>query len=465
MNSPNVNPRRPRECAAVLSGCKFTFINEFRRRSHRFQDLLTGLGFPSHPAAVKNVLIFGHLLTLLIVGAGLVWTPQPVGLVPLGIPLRSSEVVSVVAVLLAIALLQARRRYRQTHRGWNTVSAPLEVGMRAGLVLMDLVLAGMLMVQNLRWHEGNNLLAVGALVFSSILVVAPLKRTAIRVFVVLIVALSASTLILSYANASWLEGNGSLGPGLGFTLLLILAGTVITAISTPAFYRATAHPRALRSRGLLTDLSIKAGSIFLLSGLALSIMEMTSWPWMAPYTALAVFFSGLVLYRSSLARISSPETLGFALFLVRLRPSWVKPIVFRSLIAASVVATPLTLGLCVLFLLGKYTQAAVLLVALVAVEISIDALIIQRRTAVMPASHISKLAQESKAGLGAALCAGLAVVFSGILGTVIPQTAQSPWLAVTSGVLALVAALLTLLVLKDAPAWLCELSATETEDP
>ncbi|GAA3314144.1 hypothetical protein GCM10017710_20100 [Arthrobacter ramosus] len=120
--------------------------------------------------------------------------------------------------------------------------------------------------------------------------------------------------------------------------------------------------------------------------------------------------------------------------------------------------------LCVFFILGKYTQAAVLLVALVALEISIDALIVQRRTAVMPGSQISKLAQKSKAGLGAALCAGLTVVFSGILGTAAPQATQSPWLGVTSSALALVAVLLTVLVLNDAPAWLRELSARGTED-
>jgi len=464
MNSPNVTQRRPRVYAVVLSGCKATFTNDFRRRSHRLQDLLMSLGFRSHAAAVDKLLIFGHLLTLLIIGVGIVWTPQPAGLATLGIPLGTPDVVSIVAVLLAIALLQARRRYRQAHRCWNTVSAPLEVGMRAGLVLMDLGLASMLILQNLRWHEGSNLLAVGALVVSSFLVVAPLKIIAIRVLVVLIVVLSASSLIILFANASWLEGDDTLGSGLGSKLLLIMAGTVLTAASTPALYRVTAHPRALHSRGLLTDLSIKAASIFLLSSLALSIMEMTPWPWTAPFIALAVFFLGLVLYRSSFARISSPETLGFALFLVRLRPSWVKPIIFRSLVTAIVVTTPLTFVLCVFLLLGKYTQAAVLLVALGGLEISIDALIVQRRTAVMPASHISKLAQKSKAGLGAALCAGLAVVFSGILGTVTPQATQSPWLSIASGALTLVAVLLTGLVLNDAPAWLRELSATETED-
>lgn len=464
MKSPNVHQRRPCEYAVVLSGCKATFIDDFRRRSHRLQDLLKSLGFPSHAAAVNKVRIFAHLLTLLIIGVGLVWTPQPAGLVTLGIPLRTPEVVSIAAVLLAVTLLQARRRYRQAHRCWNSVSIPLEAGMRAGWVLMDLGLASMLIVQNLRWHEGSNLLAFGALLGSSILAVAPLKRITIRVLVVLVGVLSASSLIIILANASWLAGGETLGSGFGSALLLILAGTVITATSTPALYRATADPRAPRSRGLLTDLSIKSGSIFLLSSLALSIMEKTPWPRTAPYIALAVFFLGLVLYRSSFARIASPETLGFALFLVRLRPSWVRPIIFHSLVAATVVTTPLTLGLCVLFFLGKYTQVPLLLFALVALEISIDALIVQRRTAVLPASHISKLVQKSKAGLGAALCAGLAVVFSGILGTITPQAAQSPWLGVTSGALALVAVLLTVLVLKDAPAWLRELSATETED-
>ncbi|MDQ0028304.1 hypothetical protein [Arthrobacter bambusae] len=413
---------------------------------------------------MSNALIFGHLLTLLIIGAGTVWTPEVAGLTPVGIPFSTPDVVSIVSALLAIALLQSRRRYTKAHRSWKTVSAPLEVGMRSGLVLMDLALAGMFILQNLRWHEGSNLLAIGALVLSTFLVIAPLKRIAVRVFAVLTIVLSTSSLIALLGDASWLEGDDTLGSGLTHKVLLILAGTVFAAVSTPLLYRVTAHPRALRGRGVLTDLSIKAACIFLLSSLVLSVMERTPWPWTAPFIALAVFFSGLVLYRSSFARLFSPETLGFALFLVRLRPSWVKPLIIRSLLTAIVVVTPLTIMLCVFFLLGNYDQAAVLLVALVALEISVDALAVQRRTAVMPASHISKLAQKSKAGLGAALCAGLAVVFSGVLGTAAPQATQGLWLTIASGALSLVAALLTALVFIDAPAWLRELSATETED-
>jgi hypothetical protein len=74
------------------------------------------------------------------------------------------------------------------------------------------------------------------------------------------------------------------------------------------------------------------------------------------------------------------------------------------------------------------------------------------------------LPQKSKIGLGAALCAGVAVMLSGILGTVTTPGTQSPWLSVVSGVLILVAVLLTSVVLNDAPAWLRELSASETEN-
>lgn len=463
MNSLNVTHRRPRVYAVALSGCKATFTNDFRRRSHRLHDLLTSLGFTSHAAAVNNALIFGHLLTLLIIGAGIIWTPEPVGLTPVGIPLSTPDVVSIVSALLAIALLQSRRRYAKAHRCWNTVSVPLGVGMRAGLVLMDLGLAGMLILQNLRWHERSSLLAIGALLVSIFLVIAPLKRIAVRVSTLLIIVLSTSSLIALLGDGSWLEGDDILGPGLAHKLLLILAGTGFTAISTPLLYAVTAHPRALRDRGVLTDLSIKAACTFLLPTVVLSVMEMTPWPWTAPFVALIVFFLGLVVYRSSFARLFSPETLGFALFLVRLRPSWLKPLIIRSLVTATAAVTPLTFMLCLFLLLGSYTQAAFLLVALVALEISIDALAVQRRTAVMPASAISKLAQKSKAGLGAALCAGLAVVFSGVLGAAAPQATQGPWLGIASGALTLVAVLLTALVFIDAPAWLRELSATETE--
>lgn len=90
MNLRNFTQRRPpRVFAVVLSGCKATFTNDFRRRSHRLQELVTILGFTPYAAAANHVLIIGHLLTLLIIGFGVVWTPQPVGLEALGIPLNT----------------------------------------------------------------------------------------------------------------------------------------------------------------------------------------------------------------------------------------------------------------------------------------------------------------------------------------------------------------------------------------
>ncbi|MBT8159930.1 MULTISPECIES: hypothetical protein [Arthrobacter] len=428
------------------------------------QDLLKSLGFSPDPEKVNWFLIFGRLLTALIIAVGILWAPQRTALNTFGIPLSIPDAVSIMAALQAIGLLFARRRFRRAHRCWQTVSAPLEAGMRAGLVLTDLGFAGMLILQNLRWHEGGNLFAVGALVISSFLLVAPQKTNAIRTYVLLVVVSSAGTLLFLIGNTLWFDGHDPLGSGPASTLFVILAGTVLITVSTPALYRVTAHPRALRSRGVLVDLSIKAASIFILASLVLLTAEVTPWPRTAPFIAVAVFFSGLVVFRSSLTRITSPETFGLALFLVRLKPSWVKPIIFRSVVTAMVVVTPLTFVLCAFLLLKNYTHVVVLLGALVAVEIGVDALIIQRRTAVLPASHISKLPQKSKAGFGAALCAGFAVVLSGILGTVTQQAIQIPWLPLAAGGMALVAILLTSLVIKDAPQWLGELSATETED-
>ncbi|MEV7605888.1 hypothetical protein AB0N65_10670 [Paenarthrobacter sp. NPDC089322] len=464
MTSPAAVQRRARAGTVALFGCKATFTNEFRRKSHRFQDLLKSLGFTARAATVNGFVVAGHMLTLLVILAGLLWTPGREGLTPLGVPFTTPELASLAAVLLAVALLQSRRRFTRAHRSWAAVSAPLEAGMRSGLILLDAGLAVMLVVQNLRWFEPGNVLAAGSVVTSLVLAVSPIGTRPALLLGVASAMTGAAALATSLLRAPWLAEAGGLGAGVLPQVLLVAAGTAAVAVLTPACYKSTAHTYALRSRGLLIDLSAKSGGVFLLAGAALPIMEVTLWPWTAPFVSIALFFLGLVMFRSSFSRISSPEALGYGLFLVRLAPDHIRPLLFRSLLTSVAMVIPLILVLMLFLFINGYLQAALLLGSLFILETSIDALITQRRTAVLPASHIQQLAQKSKVGLGAALCAGVAVVFSGILGAVTPVPTENPWLGMAAGALVLVAVLLTAIVFTDAPAWLRELSATETEE-
>ncbi|MFW0773416.1 hypothetical protein ACLRGI_09615 [Paenarthrobacter nitroguajacolicus] len=464
MTSPSAAQRRPRAGTAALSGCQATFTNDFRRRSHRFRDLMGSLGFTVHARAVTALLSIGQVLLLVVIGYGLLWSPPREGLAQVGVPLESPDIVAIVGAFLAVALLQARRRFKRSHLAWNTVSRTLEVGMRAGLVLLDLGLAGMLVVQNLRWHEPGNILVTFSLLIASVLAVTPMRVSLVRSLTTAVLISGISGIVVVLLEAPWLRAAGELGAAGISQLPIIITGTFLVAALTPVAYKATALPQAMKSRGLLLDLALKAGTIFLLAGTGFAIAQVTPWPWVAPYVSLAVFFLGIVLYRSAFARISSPEALGFSLFLLRLSKRHVKPLVLHSILSACVLVAPLTLTMSGMLLLNRQPLVALLLISLVLLEVSIDALVIQRRTAVLPASHIRKLAQKSKSGIGAALCAGVAVIFSGILGTSSTQSADSPWLALIAAAFVLVAVLLTSLVFTDAPAWLRDLSATDTED-
>ena len=465
MNSPIAAHRHDRAFSVVLSGCRATFTNDFRRRSHRFQDVAGSLGFRVGAGTANGFLLAGQFLTLLLIVAGLAWTPPEAGLEPLGIPVTTPELAGVAGVLLAVALLQARRRCRRSHRHWNTVSQALDTGMRAGVVLLDAGLALMLIVQNLRWAGAGNILAALSLLAALALVLSAAKPWLIRPLAIAAVSAGAGSLVAVAAQAPWLAATAGIrGGGIAPTVLSLSLGLAVTVFATPLLYKASAHVRALQSRGLLIDLSVKSGSLFIFAGAALPLAGSTPWPWTAPFISLAVFFLGLVLFRSSFARISSPETAGYSLFLYRLAPHHIRPLIIRSLLTYLLLVLPASVALAITLVVSGYALQALLLAALVILETSIDALIIQRRTAILPASHISQLAQKSKAGLGAAVCAGVAVVFSGILGAVNPQATENPWLAMASGALVLVAGLLTGVVLADATSWLRELSATETED-
>lgn len=460
----DVARKQPRVYDVVLSGCCATFLDDFRRRSHRFQDLSRSLGLPAGARTIESAMVLGHALAIVAICFGMFWTPEKPGSNTLVPPLTIPAVASVVAVPMAAILALSRRRYRTIHKCWTGVSGPLESGMRSGLILTDLGIATMIIVQNLRWHQTSNVLAVGALSVAILLALTPARKFAVRIFAIIATLLSTSIIISVSIQISLFDHVSAVTYSLLSVTATVAGLALFVALCTPFLYAVSSHAVAMRTTGLLRDMSIKSAGICIISSLSIFVAQLTAWPTVAPFVALVVFFLGLVVYRSSFARISSPEALGFGLFLVRLRPDWARSIIFRSSVTSAAMVIPMTLALAGVLIMNQSASIALLLCALVLLEMSIDALIIQRRTAVMPASHISALPQRSKAGVGAAVCAGLSFVFSGILGTVMPEGIDTTWLFVISGSLVLVAVLLIALVVFDAPEWLREISCTETED-
>lgn len=409
-------------------------INEFRRKSRRYQDILSGVGLPLASSSIHIALIAGQALTLLLITVGMVWTPRA-GLTPLGIPLTAPDLAAITAILLAKGLLQARRRFGRFHRPWAGISAALEAGMRSGTAVLNIGLALMLVVQNLRWGSPVNILAILSIVGTLPALLAGSKSRTART-------------------------------SMAFTAVAAVAGLflAVTAAGTPLLYALVAHRYALKSRGMLLDIGIKAGAVLVLALLAMPFARATPWPGIAPYATIAVFFLGLILFRSNFVRVSSPEAFGYALFLFRVIPHKAKTLIFKSLIITATLTLPGVAFVFFTLLLNGYPQSAVLFIALAVFEIGADALAIQRRTAVLPAAHLPQLPQRSKAGQGAALSAGMAVVLSGVSGGIIPGTSEPQWLAAVAGCLVVVAGLLIGVLMADTQTWLRDFRTTETEE-
>ena len=464
MNPPTAVPRRSRAFAAALSGCRATHINEFRRKSRRYQDILSGVGLPLASSSIHIALMAGQALTLLLVTVGMVWTPPRAGLTPLGIPLTAPDLAAITAILLATGLLPARRRFGRFHRPWAGISAALEAGMRSGTAVLDIGLALMLVVQNLRWGSLVNILAILSIVGALPALLAGSKSraartsmafTAVAAVAGLLTLLGASPLATAVpASGQWTV------PAIGIAALFL----AVTAAGTPLLYALVAHRYALKSRGMLLDMGIKAGAVLVLASLAMPFARATPWPGIAPYATIAVFFLGLILFRSNFVRVSSPEAFGYALFLFRVIPHKAKTLIFKSLIITATLTLPGVAFVFFTLLLNGYPQSAVLFIALAVFEIGADALAIQRRTAVLPAAHLPQLPQRSKAGQGAALSAGMAVVLSGVFGGIIPGTSEPQWLAAVAGCLVVVAGLLIGVLMADTQTWLRDFLTTETEE-
>lgn len=464
MDPLSTQPRWRSAFAVALTGCHATYVNEFRRRSSRLQGVLDDLGFRFSLGASKAVVTAGQAATLLVIVIGLVWTAPHAGLSPLGIPLNAPDLTTIAGAMLALGLLQARRRFRRAHRQWTTVSGALGCGMRAGLAIPDIGLALMLAVQNLHWGSLINVLATLGLAGATVALLPNGRSWVWTPGIIAAAATSGSVIMLIAQSPALIIFSGGKDQ-YAIDLAVTLASMVLTASGTPLLFTGIAHNCAFKSRGLFLDMGIKAGGIVLLASLALIIGENTPWPGVAPFVSIAVFFLGMILFRSGFVRTSSLETLGFGLFVFRTVPGKARALLLRSLFTNAVLVLPALACLIATLLFHGNPQSALLLAALAVFEIAADALIIQRKTAVLPASRIAELSQRSRAGLGAALCGGMAVVLSGVLGGIIPGAAEPAWLAAVAGALVIVAALLFGVLMADTPSWLRDLTATETEEP
>jgi hypothetical protein len=463
MNPLSTQPRWRSAFAVALSGARATYINEFRRKASRLRDVLSDLGFSISLGTSKAAVTAGQAVTLLVLMVGLGWTPPPTGLIPLGIRLSAPELAAMAALVLAAGLLQARRRFRRAHRQWTTLTGALESGMRAGLAIPDIGLALMLVVQNLRWGYPINALGSVSLVGAAVTLLSSGRRRAWP-SAIMATAAATATLVMLISQSNMLVASVNIKDQIMIDMAIAVASLILTASATPILFAGIAHKYALKTRGLFLDMGIKVGSVVLLASLSLSISEGTPWPGIAPFVSIAVFFLGMIFFRSGFVRTSSPETLGYALFVFRISPRKPRALIIRSLVTNAVLVLPALACLITTLLVHRNPQSALLLAALAIFEIAADALAIQRRTAVLPASRIAELSQRSRTGVGAALCAGMAVVLSGVMGGIIPGSAEPAWLPAVAGALVIVAALLIGVLVADATSWLRDLTATETEE-
>lgn len=467
MNGSTTHSRGPAAVAAVLLGAKGSYINDFRRRVHRTRGVLSSLGLPVSSGAVRAFMILGTALAVAVMLVGIVWRPPRAGLRSMGIPLDAPDLVTLVSALATAGLILARRRHSATHATWAGVSPDVEIGLRCGPLGVDLGLALMLAVQNLRWHEPHNLLAATALMGTVVLAVLPTRS-------LLLNAAGAGSLVLAVVPCAMVivpllgpalgaghalpSGRGA-GGWIGIALLGLAAGPLSAGL-----YHLVAPAHALRTSGLVLDLAVKTGPLPIIAAAVTRIAEATPWAEAAPYVGLAVFFLGLLTLRNSFVRVTSPEGLGYALFLMRLAPGRVWALQGRALAMSVCLSCPATVALALWLVLGGWWHLALLLLALLAMEIGIETLVVQRSTAVLPASAMAQLPQRSKAGLAAALCGGVALTFAGVFtATGAHDVGAGPATWAAAGFVATAVALLALAV-HDAPEWIRELSATETEE-
>lgn len=467
MNGSTTHSRGPATVAAVLFGAKGSYLNDFRRRAHRTRGLLDSLGLSVRPGAVRVFLILGTALAVTAMLVGIVWTPPRAGLHAMGIPLEAPDLVSLVGALAAVGLVAARRRHCATHVSWAGVSPAVETGFRLGPLGVDLGLALMLVVQNLRWHEPHNLLTAAALLGTVVLAVLPARSRPLSGVGVggAALALVSCGVVLAPLLGPVLGAGRSVptgqGPEAWFAVALV--GLVVGPL-TAWLYHLVAPAHALRSPGLMLDLAVKTGVHSIIAATATRVADATRWTEAAPYVGLAVFFLGLLIVRNSFVRVTSPEALGHALFLMRLAPERVRALQGRALALSVCLSGPATAALALWLVLGGWWHVAVLLLALFALEIGIETLVVQRSTAVLPASAMAQLPQRSKAGLAAALCGGVALTFAGVLtATGAHDIGAGPATWAAAGFAATALALVGLAV-HDAPQWIRELVATETEE-
>lgn len=451
--------------AAVLLGIRASRRNDVRRRAQQIRAALHALGLNVSLPAVRIALAVSTALALGAAVIGIMWAPGDAGLERWGIPLPTSALVTMACALLGAGLLQARHRHSRVHPSWAGLSPATEIGLRAGPLLVDFVFVLMLVVQCLRWHESHNLVAASSLILAAAVALCPgrsLREAGLW-------AIGAGSVVVGplLVIAPLLRTfGGSLPAGLEIGVWMAGSGLVLaTGPITVVLYLRCAPRQSMRSRGLLIDLAVKTTLLSGLSLLAVVILEATPWYPVGPYAGLTVYFLGLLCIRTSFVRITSMEALGCALLLLRLVPRrQVRAMHRRSLLIATVLCGPAggALG-CWLLFRGQWSEAVVL-GALLVLELGLEALILQRTAAVLPASSMARLPQESKAGLAAALSGGMAVTFTGVLTATGVHGVPPSTALVAGGCMTAVAGLLLALAIHDVPAWISEITATDSEE-
>ncbi|HRW18632.1 MAG TPA: hypothetical protein P5181_07275 [Dermatophilaceae bacterium] len=279
-------------------------------------------------------------------------------------------------------------------------------------------------------------------------------------------AISTVVTGLVVGSASMVDGRGSTGSSsalllsLGLTSGVVLASALVTSATTAHLARrrlAPRRPSAHRSAGIAVAAVLGMGALG-----ASFARSSDSLAGVADHLQIAAGLVAVLLLRATHVHSTSPEALGYGLLLARHTGLSGQCIARHYRVNALALSAPTWAATVILLLAAGRGTVAVLAFGLFVLEVTVDEVIVQRQTAVLPASRTGQLSTASKSGAGAALC--LAIIFAaagaaGLFPTLAFDGHEAQTLA-AAGLLTACAGVLAWLADADAQPWLTDLHAS-----
>lgn len=465
---------RPRRSpvAAVSSGVRWGATHESRLIGRRIQSALGIIGVrPS--AGARRVMV------------GLAWAGGYLGLIAgsLADPVRLLPTIApwlapwwstlLVAAGLAVAAgshSRSRRSIRR-HRQLLSTGRGRGVGLIAGLSLAEYPALAVVAAQSVRCGTPATLLLAVAMLaaVATPLVCAwavagghVLGRWTVTAWASALTAAGLQCLMVFTSTGPDALAAVRLGPWASAVAISLLAASVTVWVAR-GLGRTRLAPRSAhadRQAGVLTAAGLGIGWMLQ------EILAATPWAAVRPAAPLLAAFAVALLLRTRHVRFTSPEARGYGLFLVRDASGMSGRVLRHYAVNAMLLLAPTMIATAAQLLLIGAAPTLMLLLALWALEVAGDVVVVQRRAAVLPAHALNTLGLASRSGLAAAGCFAVAATATGVAGFQTPFHFDDPTaVAGVAGLLLASAALLTVLAALDSSGWLEDLKITRPEEP